>query len=85
VVDVLERELVAWLDPAGEIRIAARDEHEVALDGAPVEPPGPIDARVESVVGAEELEGGSLGEELRRRRGGEELVRVVRPHHPPVA
>ena len=72
-------------DPSGSSRperfgIAARDEHEVAVERAVPHRARAIDARMEPIVGAEHFVRGTDGEELRRRSGHEEAIVIDGVH-----
>src|SRR5208282_6220395 len=65
VVVVLEGQGAVGLNAAGEIGVAAGDQDEVARERAVRrERSRAVDARVEAIVGAQELERGPFGEEL---------------------
>jgi hypothetical protein len=81
VVLVLERKRAVGADPTGQVGIAARHEHQIAVQRAVLANRArAIDSRVETVVGAQQLEGGALGHQLGRGPGDEQLVGVEGEH-----
>ena len=66
------------MNAAREIGIAARDQHEVASKGAVRRHvPGFVRARAKPMVGPEQLQRASHGDQLGRRAGYEEPIAVV--------
>ena len=79
VIFIDESECAVRLDAIGEIRVAASDQNQVALERAVlVDRPSVIDARMEEVVCAKLREDRALGERLRRGSGHKKLVSVQR-------
>jgi hypothetical protein len=83
VVEVGVLDAVAAEPPAAERQVAAADEHEIAVQGAArVHAATPVDGGGLPVAGAERGERRADGEQLARRPGQRQPVRVERMHRP---
>jgi len=79
VVLVLERERAVGADTSREVGVAARHQHQVAVQRAILaDRTSAIQARMESIARAQQLQAGPFGDELGRRAGDEQLVGVER-------
>src|SRR5581483_8893406 len=76
VILVLEHERAVATHTTGEVRVARRDQHEIAVDGAiRGDRAGAVHDGMEAIGRTEEGEGRALRQEFRRRAGDEQLAR----------